>query len=80
MDDIRELNDLFDGSVMVNTDSPYSKVYGVEIGSIVEYDYKQMMLIGQTERNILSFTLKRPVLFDFNKATEKYIVFDRLNH
>ena len=37
------------------------------------------MLVGKTDRKILSFMLTRPVLFDFNKAKEKYIVFDRLN-
>lgn len=78
-DDIADLNAKFDGSGMVNTSAPYKKVYGVEIGSIIEFDYKQMMLVAQTDRKILSFTLKRPVLFDFNKAKEKYIVFDRLN-
>jgi hypothetical protein len=76
-DDVAELNSKFDGSGSLN--SNVSKVYGVEIGSVVEFDYKQMMLLGQTERKILSFTLERPVLFDFNKAKEKYIVFDRLN-
>lgn len=80
LDDIRELNTKFDGSGMVTAPvGDYKKVYGVEIGSVVEFDYKQMMLVGQTDRKILSFTLKRPVLFDFNKAKEKYIVFDRLN-
>ena len=76
-DDVAELNGKFDGSGSVN--SNVSKVYGVELGSVVEFDYKQMMLIGQTDRKILSFKLTRPVLFDFNKAKEKYIVFDRLN-
>jgi len=76
-DDVTELNGKFDGSGSVN--SNVSKVYGVEIGSVVEFDYKPMMLISQTERKILSFTLSRPVLFDFNKAKEKYIVFDRLS-
>jgi hypothetical protein len=79
-DDIDDLNAKFDGSGMVSAPvGDYKKVYGVEIGSVVEFDYKQMMLVGQTDRKILSFTLKRPVLFDFNKAKEKYIVFDRLN-
>jgi len=78
-DDIADLNAKFDGSGMVNTNAPYKKVYGVEIGSVVEFDYKPMMLIGQTDRKILSFALTRPVLFDFNKAKEKYIVFDRLS-
>jgi hypothetical protein len=79
-DDISDLNSKFDGSGMVNAPvGDYKKVYEVEIGSIVEFDYKQMMLVGQTDRKILSFTLKRPVLFDFNKAKEKYIVFDRLS-
>ena len=80
LDDIRDLNGKFDGSGMVRTNgTTYKKVYGVEIGSVVEFDYKQMMLVGQTDRKILTFTLERPVLFDFNKAKEKYIVFDRLN-
>jgi hypothetical protein len=77
-DDINDLNAKFDGSGMV-TNAPYKKVYGVEIGSVIEFDYKPMMLVGKTDRKILSFTLERPVLFDFNKAKEKYIVFDRLN-
>lgn len=75
-DDINDLNGKFDGSVItVST----LKVYDVEIGSVVEFDYKQMMLVGKTDRKILTFMLTRPVLFDFNKAKEKYIVFDRLN-
>ncbi len=79
-DDISDLNGKFDGSLMVvSTVGNNKKVYGVEIGSVVEFDYKQMMLVGQTDRKILSFVLTRPVLFDFNKAKEKYIVFDRLN-
>jgi hypothetical protein len=79
-DDINDLNSKFDGSIMVvSTVGNHKKVYGVEIGSVVEFDYKQMMLVGQTDRKILSFMLTRPVLFDFNKAKEKYIVFDRLN-
>jgi hypothetical protein len=79
-DDIILLNAKFDGSldVVINSEG-FDKVYGVEIGSVVEFDYKQMMLIGKTDRKILSFTLERPVLFDFNKVKEKYIVFDRLN-
>jgi hypothetical protein len=77
-DDINDLNAKFDGSGMV-TNAPYKKVYGVEIGSVIEFDYKPMMLVGKTDRKILSFNLERPVLFDFNKAKEKYIVFDRLN-
>jgi hypothetical protein len=79
-DDISDLNGKFDGSLMVvSTVGNNKKVYGVEIGSVVEFDYKQMMLVGQTDRKILSFVLTRPVLFDFNKAKEKYIVFDRLS-
>ena len=79
-DDITDLNGKFDGSGSVRSEiGDFKKVYGVEIGSIVEFDYKQMMLIGQTDRKILSFVLTRPVLFDFNKAKEKYIVFDRLS-
>ena len=79
-DDINELNQKFDGSIMVVATVGNNKmVYGVEIGSVIEFDYKQMMLVGQTDRKILSFILTRPVLFDFNKAKEKYIVFDRLN-
>ena len=79
-DDINDLNLKFDGSlVTISTLGNYKKVYDVEIGSVVEFDYKQMMLVGKTDRKILSFMLTRPVLFDFNKAKEKYIVFDRLN-
>lgn len=79
-DDINELNQKFDGSIMVvSTVGNNKMVYDVEIGSVIEFDYKPMMLVGQTDRKILSFVLTRPVLFDFNKAKEKYIVFDRLN-
>ena len=79
-DDINELNGKFDGSGAVTAGSGgYKKIYDVELGSVVEFDYRQMMLIGQTDRKILSFVLTRPLLFDFNKAKEKYIVFDRLN-
>lgn len=76
-DEIEKLNIKF----VVTTTNNLNKfpiVYDVEIGSIVEFDYKQMMLVGKTERKVLSFTLIRPILFDFNKAKEKYIVFDRL--
>jgi hypothetical protein len=79
-DDINELNNKFNITLDPKRISKdYPNVYGVEIGSVVEFDYKQMMLIGQTERKVLNFSLIRPVLFDFNKAKEKYIVADRLS-
>lgn len=78
-DDINMLNEGLKISISNNSGIANNpKVYGVEIGSIIEYDYKQMMLLGKTERKVLTFTIIRPVLFDFNKAKEKYIVFDRL--
>jgi len=76
-DDVEQLNIKFTVT-QTNNLNKFPIVYNVEIGSIVEFDYKQMMLMGKTERKILSFTLIRPILFDFNKAKEKYIVFDRL--
>ncbi len=78
-DDIESLNNNFSSNDSNNLFANSPKVYGVEIGSVVDYDYKQMMLLGKTDRKVLSFTLERPVLFDFNKAKEKYIVFDRLD-
>jgi hypothetical protein len=79
-DDINELNNKFNLTLdSKRLSSDYPNVYGVEVGSVVEFDYKQMMLIGETERKVLTFKLTRPVLFDFNKVKEKYIVFDRLN-
>jgi hypothetical protein len=78
-DDIASLNNNFSSNDSNNLFNNSSKVYGVEIGSIIDYDYKQMILLGKTDRKVLSFTLERPVLFDFNKAKEKYIVFDRLD-
>jgi hypothetical protein len=79
-DDINELNNNFNITLDPKKISRYyPNVYGVEVGSVVEFDYKQMMLIGETERKVLTFKLTRPVLFDFNKVKEKYIVFDRLN-
>jgi hypothetical protein len=77
-DDIEKLNVKYAGNYTNNT-TKFPVVYDVELGSVVDYDYRQMMLMGQTDRKILSFTLTRPILFDFNKAKEKYIVFDRLN-
>ena len=77
-DDIEKLNIKF---VVTSTNNlnKFPIVYDVEIGSVVEFNYKQMMLMGKTERKVLSFTLIRPILFDFKKAKEKYIVADRLN-
>ena len=77
-DDVEELNNKF---VVTSTNNlvKFPDVYKVEVGSVIEYDYKQLMLMGQTDRKVLTFTLTRPILFDFNKAKEKYIVFDRLN-
>lgn len=76
-DDIEKLNAKF-VVTLTNNLNKFPIVYNVEIGSVLEFDYKQMILLGRTERKVLTFTLIRPILFDFNKAKEKYIVFDRM--
>jgi len=47
--------------------------YGVKLGTIVEYDYLLLVYIGMVDKKILNFTVKRPLLFDYKKAKEKYV-------
>jgi hypothetical protein len=53
--------------------------YGVLLGTIVEYDYLKLIYLGITDKKILSFVLQRPLLFDYIKARDKYIVADTLD-
>lgn len=56
--------------------------YGVQLGTIVEYDYKDLIYLRIIDKKILSFVLQRPLLFDYIKARDKYLVanaLDRVN-
>ena len=53
--------------------------YNVRLGTIVEYDYLKLIYLGITDKKILSFVLQRPVLFDYIKARDKYLVADALD-
>ena len=53
--------------------------YGVQLGAIVEYDYKDLIYLRIIDKKILSFTLQRPLLFDYIKARDKYLVADSLD-
>lgn len=54
-------------------------MYGIPLGTIVEYDYLKLIYLGITDKKILSFVLQRPVLFDYIKARDKYLVADALD-
>lgn len=51
-----------------------SLFYGVELGTIIEYDYKQMIFLRLVDKKILNFVLQRPLLFDYIQARDKYLV------
>jgi hypothetical protein len=53
--------------------------YGVELGTIIEYDYKDYIYLRIIDKKILSFILQRPLLFDYIKARDKYLVADALD-
>jgi hypothetical protein len=53
--------------------------YGILLGTIVEYDYLKLIYLSITDKKILSFVLQRPVLFDYLKARDKYLVAEALN-
>ena len=53
--------------------------YGVRLGTIVEYDYKDLIYLSIIDKKILSFILQRPLLFDYIKARDKYLVADALD-
>lgn len=53
--------------------------YGVKLGTIVEYDYKDLIYLRIIDKKILSFVLQRPLLFDYIKARDKYLVADALD-
>jgi hypothetical protein len=53
--------------------------YGVQLGTIVEYDYKDLIYLRIIDKKILSFVLQRPLLFDYIKARDKYLVADALD-
>lgn len=53
--------------------------YGVRLGAIVEYDYKELIYLRIIDKKILSFVLQRPVLFNYIMARDKYLVADALD-
>jgi hypothetical protein len=53
--------------------------YGVKLGTIIEYDYKDYIYLSIIDKKILSFILQRPLLFDYIKARDKYLVADALD-
>jgi len=53
--------------------------YGVQLGTIVEYDYKDLIYLRIIDKKILSFILQRPLLFDYIRARDKYLVADALD-
>jgi hypothetical protein len=55
------------------------KRYGVRLGTIVEYDYKDLIYLRIIDKKILSFVLQRPLLFDYIKARDKYLVANTLD-
>lgn len=56
-----------------------NETYGIQLGTIVEYDYFKLIYLTVTDKKILSFVLQRPVLFDYIKARDKYLVADALD-
>jgi hypothetical protein len=55
------------------------KSYDVNLGTIVEYDYLKLIFLRVIDKKILSFVLPRPLLFDYVKARDKYLVADSLD-
>jgi hypothetical protein len=55
------------------------KQYNILLGTIVEYDYLDLIFLRIVDKKILSFHLKRPLLFDYIKARDKYLVADSLD-
>jgi hypothetical protein len=53
--------------------------YGVRLGTIVEYDYKDLIYLSIIDKKILSFILQRPLLFDYIKTRDKYLLADALD-
>ena len=74
--DIELLNERYNKTV---TEQDPDDFYGVKLGTIVEYDYMNLIFLRMADKKILSFVLKRPVLFDYIKARDKYLVAETLD-
>jgi hypothetical protein len=74
--DIELLNEKYK-TIMAEQDP--DERYGVQLGTIVEYDYKDLIYLRIIDKKILSFVLQRPLLFDYIKARDKYLVADALD-
>ena len=74
--DIELLNERYTRTVAEqDPDDPY----GIQFGTIVEYDYLDLIFLRMIDKKVLSFELKRPLLFDYLKARDKYLVADSLD-
>ena len=74
--DIELLNEKYIKTVMEqDPDTPY----GIKLGTIIEYDYLKLVFLRMVSKKILSFELPRPLLFDYLKARDKYLVADALD-
>ena len=74
--DIETLNEKYTKTV---SEQDPSVLYGIELGTIVEYDYLKLIFLRLVIKKILSFDLQRPLLFDYIKARDKYLAFDVLD-
>ena len=66
----------------LNAKTPYKedgKTYKVPMFSLIEYNYKQYVLLGLTSVKILTFTLDRPLLFDLQEAAKMAKLYFRAN-
>ena len=74
--DVELLNERYIKTV---TEQDPDKPYGIKIGTIVEYDYSNLIFLRIIFKKVLSFELQRPLLFDYIKARDKYLAFDALD-
>jgi hypothetical protein len=74
--DIEFLNEKYTKTIAEQ--DPYES-YGIQLGTIVEYDYKDLIFLKLIDKKILSFVLQRPLLFDYIKARDRYLVADALD-
>lgn len=76
--DIELLNEKYTRT-MAEQDPDTQNNFGVELGTIVEYDYLDLIFLRMIDKKVLSFELRRPLLFDYLKARDKYLVADSLD-
>ena len=74
--DVETLNESYKRTI---TEQDPDTPYGLKLGTIIEYDYLKLIFLRLIAKKILSFELQRPLLFDYIKARDKYLLFDALN-